>query len=153
MTGVQHRIAKKSGNQYGSITVEDFTGEISVLFMGKAYQEFSAQLQADTIGVIRGRVSQRDDGVSLHAYSFTKLELSVSDDTGPVTLAIPENRATEVVLADLVDVFRRHPGDSEVRLRLLGGAGVRVFSVPHQVAPSADFYGEVKSLLGPNALL
>ncbi|MFM6974146.1 MAG: DNA polymerase III subunit alpha [Agromyces sp.] len=153
VTVVQHRIAKKSGNQYGSITVEDFTGEVNVMFMGKAYQEFSSQLQADTIAVIRGRISQRDDGVSVHAYSFTKLELTVGDDTGPITLAIAENRATESVLGELADVFARHPGESEVRLRLLSSSGVRVFTVPHQVGPSADFYGEIKSLLGPSALL
>lgn len=153
VTGVQHRIAKKSGNAYGQITVEDFTGELGVMFMGKAYQEFSGDLHADTIAVIRGRVSQRDDGISLHAFSFTKLELTVGDDSGPVTLALAENRATETTLAELVEVFRRHPGESEVRLRLLGGSGVRVFSVPYRVRTSADFFGEVKSLLGPNALL
>lgn len=153
VTTVQHRIAKKSGNPYGSVTVEDFTGEINVMFMGKTYTEYSQSLQADSIAVIRGRVSQRDDGVSLHAFSFDKLELTVGDDNGPVTLAIAENRATERLLGELVEVFRRHPGTSEVRLRLLGSSGVRVFAVPHQVAVSSDFYGEIKSLLGPNALL
>ncbi|HLP22915.1 MAG TPA: DNA polymerase III subunit alpha [Microbacteriaceae bacterium] len=153
VTAVSHRIAKKSGNAYGSITVEDFTGELGVMFMGKAYQEFSGSLLADTIAVIRGRISQRDDGISLHAFSFTKLELTIGDDTGPVTLAIAENRATEAVLADLAHVFKRHPGQSEVRLKLLGSSGVRVFAVPYQVGPSADFYGEIKSLLGPNALV
>ncbi|MGV1035197.1 MAG: DNA polymerase III subunit alpha [Microbacteriaceae bacterium] len=153
VTTVQHRIAKKSGNPYGSVTVEDFTGEINVMFMGKTYTEYSQSLQADSIAVIRGRVSQRDDGVSLHAFSFDKLELTVGDDSGPVTLAIAENRATERLLGELVEVFRRHPGTSEVRLRLLGSSGVRVFAVPHQVAVSSDFYGEIKSLLGPNALL
>ncbi|MES1170304.1 MAG: DNA polymerase III subunit alpha, partial [Leifsonia sp.] len=40
VTSVQHRVAKASGNQYGMITVEDFGGEMTVMFMGKAYQEF-----------------------------------------------------------------------------------------------------------------
>lgn len=153
VTAVQHRIAKKSGNPYGSVTIEDFTGEVNVMFMGKTYTEFASELLTDSIGVVRGRVSQRDDGISLHAYSFDKLELSVGDDTGPVTLAVAENRATERLLAELAEVFRRHPGQSEVRLRLLSSSGVRVFAVPHQVTVSSDFYGEIKSLLGPNALL
>ena len=33
------------------ITVEDFSGEITVMFMGKAYQEFAPGLQADSIVV------------------------------------------------------------------------------------------------------
>jgi DNA polymerase-3 subunit alpha len=34
VTSVQHRVAKQSGNQYGMITVEDFGGEITDMFMG-----------------------------------------------------------------------------------------------------------------------
>ena len=45
VTSVQHRIARQSGNQYGMIQVEDFWGEITVMFMGKAYQEFAPGLQ------------------------------------------------------------------------------------------------------------
>jgi DNA polymerase-3 subunit alpha len=36
VTSVQHRVARQSGNQYGMIQVEDFSGEITVMFMGKA---------------------------------------------------------------------------------------------------------------------
>jgi DNA polymerase-3 subunit alpha len=49
VTSVQHRVARQSGNQYGMIQVEDFSGEITVMFMGKAYQEFAPGLQADSI--------------------------------------------------------------------------------------------------------
>ena len=67
VTSVQHRVARQSGNQYGMIQVEDFSGEITVMFMGKAYQEFAPGLQGDSIVVVRGRVSMRDDGMNLHA--------------------------------------------------------------------------------------
>ena len=40
ITSVQHRVAKQSGNPYGMITVEDFNGEVTVMFMGKTYTEF-----------------------------------------------------------------------------------------------------------------
>src|SRR5690606_24205539 len=67
VTSVQHRTARNSGNQYGMIQVEDFGGEITVMFLGKTYQEFSPALVNDAIVVIRGRVSMRDDGMNLHA--------------------------------------------------------------------------------------
>ena len=44
MTSVQHRVAKSSGNPYGMITVEDFDGEVTVMFMGKTYTEFQSML-------------------------------------------------------------------------------------------------------------
>ncbi|MCT7009313.1 hypothetical protein M1749_23500, partial [Salmonella enterica subsp. enterica serovar Oranienburg] len=42
VTSVQHRVAKASGNPYGMITVEDFNGEVTVMFMGKTYTEFQS---------------------------------------------------------------------------------------------------------------
>ena len=69
VTSVQHRVAKSSGNPYGMITVEDFDGEVTVMFMGKTYTEFQSMLVADSILVVRGRVSRRDDGLNLHAQS------------------------------------------------------------------------------------
>ncbi len=70
VTNVQHRVARNTGNQYGIVTVEDFAGEVTVMFLGKTYQEFSPALANDAIVVVRGRVSVRDDGMNLHAVSM-----------------------------------------------------------------------------------
>ena len=56
---VQHRVARNSGNQYGIVQIEDFGGTVSVMFLGKAYQEFAPALVADSVVVVRGRVSAR----------------------------------------------------------------------------------------------
>jgi DNA polymerase-3 subunit alpha len=52
----------------------------------------------------------------------------------------------------LNDVLIRHAGDTEVRLQLVKGDNGRVFEIPFPVTVSADLYGELKSLLGPNCL-
>ena len=93
LTGVQHRTAK-SGNLYGQVTIEDFTGEIQALFMGKSYQEFGALLQADTIVALRGKINVRDDGVSMHAYGVKPIDTGVQDEATTLPLTISENRAT-----------------------------------------------------------
>ncbi|WP_244857849.1 DNA polymerase III subunit alpha [Agromyces archimandritae] len=152
VTSVQHRVARQSGNQYGMIQVEDFAGEITVMFMGKAYQEFAPTLQADSIVVVRGRVSMRDDGMNLHAFSVFQPELGQGDDHGPVMISMPEQRATTDTVTALGDVLTRHVGDTEVRLKLVRGGIARVFELPYPVRVTADFYGELKSLLGPNCL-
>jgi len=154
VTSVQHRIAKASGNQYGMIQVEDFSGEITVMFMGKAYQEFAPGLQADTIAVVRGRVSMRDDGMNLHAHSVFTPDLGQDDDAGLVKISIPDQRATPELTAALKEILMRHRGETEVRLTLTKGRTGRVFEI-HQypVKVTADFYGELKSLLGPGCLL
>jgi DNA polymerase-3 subunit alpha len=153
VTSVQHRVARQSGNQYGMIQVEDFSGEITVMFMGKAYQEFAPGLQADSIAVVRGRVSMRDDGMNLHAYSVFSPELGQGDESGPVVISLPDIRATTDTITALGDVLIRHRGETEVRLRLVRGRTARVFELPYPVQVTADLYGELKSLLGPNCLV
>jgi DNA polymerase-3 subunit alpha len=153
ITSVQHRVAKNSGNQYGMITVEDFAGEITAMFMGKTYQEFGPALTNDAIVVVRGRVSLRDDGMNLHAFSLFQPALAQAGSSGPLNISLAETRATTDTVQALNDVLIRHSGDTEVRLRLIKNDNVRVFEVPYQVRVTADLYGELKSLLGPNCLV
>jgi DNA polymerase-3 subunit alpha len=153
VTAVQHRTAKASGNQYGMIQLEDFSGDVTVMFMGKAYQEFAPQLVNDSIVVVRGRVSMRDDGMNIHAFSLFAPDLGQSIESGPLVLSLPDQRATTDVVTSLGDVLSRHAGSSEVRLRLVRGQTARVFEVPYPVAITPDLYGELKSLLGPQCLV
>jgi DNA polymerase-3 subunit alpha len=152
VTSVQHRVARNSGNPYGVVMVEDFSGEISVMFLGKTYQEFSPALSNDSIVVVRGRVSLRDDGMNLHAVSMFTPDIGPSLGAGPLIISVPEFRATTDVVTALNDVLIRHSGENEVRLKLLRGDSARVFEIPYPVTVSADLYGELKTLLGPNCL-
>nr|WP_169078518.1 DNA polymerase III subunit alpha [Microcella alkalica] len=152
ITSVQHRVARNSGNPYGMVTIEDFGGELTVMFLGKTYQEFGPRLQADSIVVIRGRVNHRDDGITLQAMTLQTPDFGVASETGPLVLSLREQRATVDVVTELEAVLRRHRGSTEVRLRLVRDEAARVFELPHRIEPTAGFFGEVKSLLGPRAL-
>ncbi|MEI3847529.1 DNA polymerase III subunit alpha [Microbacterium sp. CCNWLW41] len=152
VTSVQHRVAKQSGNPYGMITVEDFDGEITVMFMGKTYTEFQHMLQGDAILVVRGRVSRRDDGMNLHAQSAFTPDLGSLDESGSLVLVMPERRASEDVIGELLQTLQRHGGDTEVSLKLHSGSVAKVFEVPHTVRITPDLYGELKGLLGPQCL-
>ena len=153
VTSVQHRTARNSGNQYGIIQLEDFSGEITVMFLGKTYQEFSPALVGDSIVVVRGRVSVRDDGMNLHAVSLFQPEIGQSLGSGPLVISVPETRATTEGVSKLNDVLIRHAGDNEVRLRLVRGDNARMFEIPYPVTVTADLYGELKGLLGPNCVV
>lgn len=152
VTSVQHRVAKSSGNPYGLITVEDFNGEVTVMFMGKTYTEFQSVLQGDAILVVRGRISRRDDGLNLHAVSALSPDLGSVDATGPLVLVMPERRASEATIEELLQTLKRHGGETEVTVKLHSGSTAKVFEVPHQVRVTADLYGELKGLLGPQCL-
>ena len=149
VTEVQHRVARNSGNQYGIVQIEDFGGTVSVMFLGKAYQEFAPTLVADSVVVVRGRVSARDDGMNIHANSVMMPDLGTSGTTGPLMITLPDSRATTATVKSLSDVLIRNTGETEVRLRLTKGETARVFEIPFPVRVTADLYGELKSLLGP----
>ena len=102
--------------------------------------------------MVRGRVSRRDDGLNLHAQSALSPDLGAVDASGPLVLLMPEQRATEVLVKDLAEVLERHRGETEVSLRLHRGGMAKVFEVPMPVRVTADLYGELKGLLGPNCL-
>ncbi|MFZ7087776.1 DNA polymerase III subunit alpha [Curtobacterium sp. RRHDQ10] len=153
LTSVQHRVAKNSGNPYGIVQIEDFAGEIGVMFLGKTYQEFGPSLVQDSIVVLRGRVNVRDDGKALHAVSMFSPNVGDVMGSGPLTLTLPERRATTDTVTELAAVLGRHRGETEVRLRLLKDDFARTFEIPFPVNLTPDLFGELKSLLGPSCLV
>ena len=153
VTSVQHRVAKSSGNPYGMITVEDFDGEVTVMFMGKTYTEFQSMLQRRLrSSSCAGAISRRDDGLNLHAQSAFTPDLGAMDAVGPLVLVMPERRASEATIEELLQTLQRHGGDTEVTIKLHSGRSAKVFEVPHPVRVTADLYGELKGLLGPQCL-
>ena len=153
VTDIQRRIAKKSGNPYGIVTIEDFEGEIDVMLLGKTYQEFGNDIHTDQLIALKGRVNQRDDGVNLQAMSMYKPDIKTSqNENNNLTLVLPEVRATSATVNELSEILMRHEGKAEVQLMLTRGNTTRVFELPQKVSVSADLFGELKSLLGPSCL-
>src|SRR5690606_37763728 len=132
---------------------EDFTGEIQALFMGKTYLEFGKLLQPDSIVAVRGKLNDRDDGMSLHAYGVKTIDAVVQDDEQALTISVSDTRATLEIVDQLKEMLDRHRGESEVTLNLVTSAGIRVFELPQRVRVTPDLYGDLKGLLGPRCLL
>jgi len=104
---------------------------------------------------VKGRVQRRDDEVTMHAQSVQVLNLQPresSDYDGPLVLTVPEYFATAEVLTAFDQAIDRHPGQTEVRLRLIRDGVARVFSLPKTVEVSANLIGELKSILGRDCL-
>jgi DNA polymerase-3 subunit alpha len=152
VTSVSHRVARTSGNPYAQVTIEDFGGEVAVMFLGKTYKNYQTDLVEDSIVSLRGRVSRRDDGLGLHAIELIPLDVSRDIRDEPLTLTVPESFATVPVLTALDEALGRHEGQATVRLRLIKSGVARVFELPRTVSVTEDLIGEVKSLLGSHCL-
>ncbi|CAB4564529.1 unannotated protein [freshwater metagenome] len=152
ITQVQHRIARSSGNQYAQITLEDFSGEISVMFMGKTYQQYRELLVEDLTVTIRGRITRRDEEVVLQGFSIETIDPG-RDRGGVLQLSLTEAMATREKLMELANILEAHPGPVEVQVKLTAPAGVSHFMLPQRVKVGQDLFGELKALLGPEAVV
>jgi len=152
ITSVNHRVARNSGNPYAQVVIEDFGGEVPVMFLGTTYKNYQTELVEDTVVALRGRVSRRDDAIGLHAIELIPLNVAADYSSEPITLTVPEQFATVSVLTALDEALSRHEGEANVRLRLVKSGYARVFELPRKVTVSADLIGEVKGLLGAHCL-
>jgi DNA polymerase-3 subunit alpha len=145
-------VARNSGNPYAQVTIEDFGGEVNVMFLGRTYQNYQTDLTGDSVVALRGRISRRDDGIGLHAVELIPLQISSDSSDEPLTLTVAEHFATPPVLRALDEALMRHEGDSPVRVRLVKSGVARVFELPRKVHVTVDLIGEIKSVLGSECL-
>jgi DNA polymerase-3 subunit alpha len=145
-------VARNSGNPYAQVTIEDFGGEVGVMFLGKTYQNYQSDLVADSVVALRGRISRRDEGIGLHAVELIPLQARAESTDEPLILTVPEQFATPPVLQALDEALLRHEGQSQVRVRLVKSGVARVFELPRKVHVTVDLIGEIKSLLGAECL-
>lgn len=151
ITSVQHKVARASGNPYGMLQVEDFTDSMQVMLMGKTYTALAPSLATDQVVAIRGRLSQRDDGFSMSAFSVDVLEAVSEAASAPIQIRIPATDATREVLVELDRILREYPGETEVYITLLGEQE-QLFALPSRVHVNGELYGELKAHLGRAAL-
>lgn len=154
ISSVTHRVARSSGNPYANVIIEDFEGELTVMFMGKTYREYAEQLISDEVVVIRGRINSRDDGIAVSAFSLEQIsQASTSMTQGPLRLQIAETEATRGLLENLDATLRAHPGSEEVQLSFSDSDNQRSFRLQPKVKITDDLIGELKALLGSNCLI
>ena len=150
ITQVQHKVARSSGNQYGQVSLEDFSGEMTVMFMGKTYLENKDKLQTDLTVSVRGRVSRRDEDMTLQAYSIDVLDAG-RENGGVLKLSIPETMANKTNLTKLQQILEKYPGPCEVQVKLVS-ATPKHFMLQQRVNIGHDLFGELKALLGPDSV-
>ncbi|MEY3561112.1 MAG: polymerase subunit alpha [Actinomycetota bacterium] len=151
ITQVQHKVARTSGNPYGQVVLEDFSGEISIMFMGKTYLEHKELLRADQTVSIRGRISRRDEEVMLQAFSIDVLEAG-REQGGVLVVTVRESMATKTRLQKLSEILTLHPGPVEVQIKLENGGESKHFLLPQRVAVGHDLFGEIKALMGQDSV-
>ena len=152
LSGVQRRITKQ-GKAWASATLEDLDGGVEVLFFPNTYELVGQYIAEDAIVVVKGRVDRRDDQARIMAMDMALPDITAADATKPVVLALAPSRCTPPLVERLREVLTRHPGSSEVHLKLVNGSRSTLLRLgPMRVSSTPALMADLKALLGPSAL-
>ncbi|MCR5194400.1 MAG: DNA polymerase III subunit alpha [Alphaproteobacteria bacterium] len=132
----------KAGKEMLTINASDSFGNIDAIAFGDAVSDLAAKLATEKIVVLSGRVSNRDDRVSVFVDSIISLAQWVSQIAKKITLEIRDKN----VLADVKKVLVALPaGRTKVELVLYSGGKKTLLALPGGIelgkTTASDFSG------------
>ncbi len=149
-----NRRVNKNGMPWASAQLEDLTGGIEVMFFPHAYSTYGADIADDAVVLINAKVAIRDDRISLIANELVVPDFSTAQVDRPLAVSLPTRQCTIDKVSALKQVLVRHPGTSQVHLRLISGDRITTLELDAslRVTPSPALMGDLKELLGPGCL-
>ncbi|GAA1662837.1 DNA-directed DNA polymerase [Mycolicibacterium murale] len=149
-----NRRVNKNGLPWASAQIEDLAGGVEVLFFPQTYSAFGADIADDAVVLVGAKVAIRDDRISLIANELVVPDFSSAQANRPIAVSLPTRQCTIDKVTALKQVLSRHPGTSQVHLRLISGERITTLEVDQslRVTPSSALMGDLKALLGPGCL-
>ena len=149
-----NRRVNKNGLPWASAQLEDLTGGIEVLFFPQTYSTFGAEIADDAVVLVGAKVAIRDDRISLIANELVVPDFSNAQMDRPLAVSLPTRQCTVDKVTAFKQVLARHPGTSQVHLRLISGERITTLELDAslRVTPSSALMGDLKALLGPGCL-
>jgi DNA polymerase-3 subunit alpha len=146
-------LTTKKGDPMVFLRLDDLSGSAEAVVFNSVYAASRELCEADRVLVIKGRVDHKEGETKLIAIEVAAFEAYAPPSS--ITLKIDARKARAGTLRELGDVVRGFPGDAKVVLALETSAGPKTleFGPDYRVAPVADFYAEVKALLGEAAVI
>ncbi|WP_045823065.1 DNA polymerase III subunit alpha [Williamsia herbipolensis] len=154
ISAVTRRVNKK-GEPYAVVTLEDLVGGVEVYFFPRAFQAYGMDIVADAVVLIKARVNIRDDdNMMISANDLAVPDLSHVGEARPLALTMSTRLCTQDRVSALKQVLIRHPGTSDVHVRLISGESATTLRLDNnlRVTPSSALMGDLKALLGPTCL-
>ncbi|MFZ1381759.1 MAG: DNA polymerase III subunit alpha [Scrofimicrobium sp.] len=152
ITGVVPKV-NKNGAPWAIVTVEDFSGDVEVLFFPRQYEAVSEILRRDEAIVVKGRVSIRDDALSLMGQSAQHIEIMDRSDR-PLEIAMDARQCTPQILGEVRNALANRPGPTRVKVTLKDKLKTTHIDLEDALSVDVDasLYADLKALLGPDAV-
>jgi len=147
------QVTTKRGEPMVFVTLDDPTGTAEVVVFNSTYAAARELLEADRILVVKGRVDHKQAGeTKLVASEVSAFESALVRKE--VRLRIDARVAPAGLIRELAVLVSDYPGDAPVYLALETSLGERTLALgpEYRVKPEADFFAEVRALLGEAAV-
>ena len=153
LTGIQRR-RNREGKPWASMVIEDRAGTIEGMVFTTAYESLNAEIVEDQAVLIRG-------GALPEEGNPTKVSIKEIIPLDKVRVPLPSLISIKVVMGrngvdhatELQELFKRKPGETQVRLRLEARGDFSVIlDVPSRVRPDKEFKGEIVRICGKDTL-
>jgi DNA polymerase-3 subunit alpha len=146
-------VTTKRGEPMVFVTLDDPTGSAEVVVFNSTYAVARELLEADRILVVKGRVDHKQAGeTKLVASEVSAFESALVRKE--VRLRIDAQQAHAGIVRELAALVADFPGDAPVYLALETSLGERTLALgpEYRVKPEADFFAEVRALLGESCV-
>ena len=135
----------KKGNDYGILTIEDFTGSYELPFFGEDYIKYRNYFIEETAIYVRGKVGKkwRDAGdVSFNVVSMDLLSEIGKHLIKAITLQVDVARLTHETVAELHNLLNGEEGELPLNFVLYDDQGhrVKMFSRTCKIGRSRELY-------------
>ncbi len=150
VTKAEHRISQK-GTGWGRFTVSDYSGNLEIALFSNDYAQFKHYFEEGNCLFITGTFRQRYNSDE-HEFRPEKVELMESvggSQISAVTLQIPVELLTNVLLDRLDQVCKTHKGKHALKMRLVDRTNKNAlsFAAPdRKVNADSDFAMEMEKL-------
>jgi DNA polymerase-3 subunit alpha len=134
------------------LRLDDVTGGAEVIVFNSVYAAARELLVSDAVLVVKGRVDHKEGETKLIALEVSAFE--ATPERREVLLRLDARRARAGLIRELAAVVRDFPGEAPVIVAIETSAGPKTlaFGPDYRVQPGADFFAEVKALLGEAAI-
>lgn len=149
---------KTSGDQMAILQVEDRMSSIEVVVFPRTYAEYKDVLKMDSVFLLRGTVTRREEGAEVAMYLDSAQELELTyEGYIPFNLRLTADQVTEESVNSLKRVLDRHKGkNSPIVARVLDPVTKEVTTLDGIdgtfVNPSASMVSHVRALFGMNCI-
>jgi DNA polymerase III subunit alpha len=156
--GAIQRKRTKDGKPWAAMQIEDLEGSVEAMLFSTQYERLQASLVEDKAVLVRGLVLPEENAPpKISVQEIVPLDVARVHLPSLISIKVPvvSNGSGNVAdrAADLQNLFRTKPGNTEVRLRLEKPRDFSVIlDVTVKVRPDKEFCAEVARICGADAM-